>query len=101
MTHLAHYLLAAHVSCSSSRKAASMPLVLVTPLYSAQDMSVVVGVSPTDDRNRKNFMGKAFEQAVMDTGSCYLIDCWDSNIIQINQEDRTKFIDGLVVLMSR
>jgi cell division control protein 45 len=58
ITHFAQFLLLAHVSCSLSRKAASLPLVLVTPLDSANGLSVVVGVPPVDNRNRKNFMGK-------------------------------------------
>lgn len=101
VTHLAQFLLAAHVSCSHSRKVASLPLVLVTPLDAANGLSVVVGVPPVDDRNRKNFMGKAFEQAVINTGSRYLLDYWDSNIIQIKTEDRTKFLDGLIAIMSQ
>ena len=101
MTYLAHFLLAAHDSCSSSIQASSLPLVLVTPLDTARGVSVVVGVPPTDDRNRKNFMGKAFERAAIYTGTRYLLDSWDSNIIQINMEDRKKFLDGLAMVISQ
>jgi len=101
LTTLAQFLLQAHVSCSQSRKVTTLPLVLVTPLDPANGLSVVVGVPPVDDKNRKNFLGKAFEQAVLNTGSRYLLDYWDSNIIQIKTEDRTKFLDGLIAIMSQ
>ena len=71
------------------------------PLDIATGLSVVVGVSPVEDKNRKNFLGKAFEQAAVNTKSRYLLDYWDSNIIQIKTEDRTKFLDGLIAIMSR
>ena len=100
------------------RKSSSLPLVLITPLDAANGLSVVVGVPPVEDKNRKNFMGKvdytvvaccnhtneyfqAFQQAVTNTNSRYLLDSWDSNIIQIKTEDKTKFIDGLIAIMSQ
>jgi len=101
LTCLAQFLLQAHVSCSHSRKVTSLPLVLVTPLDMEQGLSVVVGIPPVDDKSRKNFLGKAFEQAVVNTGSRYLLDYWDTNIIQIKTEDRTKFLDGLIAIMSQ
>ena len=79
----------------------TLPLVLISPLDIATGVSVVVGVAPVEDKNRKNFLGKAFEQAAVNTKSRYLLDYWDSNIIQIKTEDRTKFLDGLIAIMSR
>ena len=101
LTFLAQFLLQAHVSCSQSKKVTTMPLVLISPLDVSTGVSVVVGIPPVEDKNRKNFLGKAFEQAVLNTGTRYLLDYWDSNIIQIKTEDRTKFLDGLIAIMSR
>ena len=101
LTHLAQFLLQAHVSCSQSRKVTTLPLILISPLDVATGISVVVGIPPVDDKNRKNFLGKAFEQAAINTKARYLLDYWDSNIIQIKTEDRTKFLDGLIAIMSR
>ena len=101
LTFLAQFLLQAHVSCSQSKKVTTMPLVLISPFDVSTGVSVVVGIPPVEDKNRKNFLGKAFEQAVLNTGTRYLLDYWDSNIIQIKTEDRTKFLDGLIAIMSR
>lgn len=101
LTSLAQFLLTAHVSCSQSRKVTTLPLVLISPLDIATGLSVVVGVAPVEDKNRKNFLGKAFEQAAINTKSRYLLDYWDPNIIKIKTEDRTKFLDGLIAIMSR
>ena len=34
---------------------------------------------------RKNFFGKAFEQTVKNTQTRFLIDYWDSSLIQVEQ----------------
>ena len=81
------------------RAAAPLPPFLVSPLHRAPGLSV--GVAPVEDKNRKNFLGKAFEQAAINTKSRYLLDYWDPNIIKIKTEDRTKFLDGLIAIMSR
>ena len=99
--YLAQFLLQAHVSCSQSRKVTSLPLILISPLDTVAGLSIVVGIPPVDDKNRKNFLGKAFEQAVTNTGTRYLLDYFDSNVIQIKTEDKTKFLDGLIAIMSR
>ena len=102
LTCLAQFLLAAWCSSrAASRKMSTQPLVLISPLHTNTGLSIVVGVPPVDDRRRKNFLGKAFEQAVINTGTRYLLDYWDTNIIQIKSEDTTKFIDGLMAIMSQ
>ena len=101
LTSLAQFLLTAHVRCSQSRKVTTLPLVLISPLDIATGLSVVVGAAPVEDKNRQNFLGKAFEQAAINTKSRYLLDYWDPNIIKIKTEDRTKFLDGLIAIMSR
>ena len=51
--------------------------------------------------NTNGIYFQAFQQAVANTNSRYLLDSWDSNIIQIKTEDKTKFIDGLIAIMSQ
>jgi len=97
---LAYFLLQGHISNSRSRKAADLPLILVAPVDEQQGLSVVVGIPPYNDKTRKNFFGKAFEQTVKNTQTRFLIDYWDSSLIQIKTEDRSKFLDGLMALLS-
>lgn len=96
---LAHFLLQGYISNSKRRKSADLPLVLVAPVDEVAGLSVVVGIPPYNDKTRRNFFGKAFEQTVKNTQSRYLIDYWDSSLIQIKTEDRTKFLDGLMSLL--
>jgi len=97
---LAHFLLHGHISNSRSKKSADLPLVLVAPVDEQAGLSVVVGIPPYNDKTRKNFFGKAFEQTVRNTQSRYLIDYWDSSLVQIKTEDKSKFLDGLMSLLS-
>jgi len=97
---LAYFLQQGHISNSRSRKAADLPLILVAPVDENNGLSVVVGIPPFNDKTRKNFFGKAFEQTVKNTQTRFLIDYWDSSLIQIKTEDRSKFLDGLVGLLS-
>ncbi|XP_023341372.1 cell division control protein 45 homolog [Eurytemora carolleeae] len=97
---LAHFILQGHISNSRSKKAADLPLVLIAPLDQAAGLSVVVGIPPYNDKTRRNFFGKAFSQTVRNTQCRYLIDYWDSSLIQIKTEDKAKFIDGLISLLS-
>ena len=55
------------MSCSQSRKVTTLPLVLISPLDIATGLSV--GVAPVEDKNRKYFLGKAFEQAAINNKS--------------------------------
>jgi len=96
---LAHFVLQGYISNSKRRKSADLPLVLVAPVDEVAGLSVVVGIPPYNDKTRKNFFGKAFEQTVKNTQSRYLIDYWDSSLIQIKTEDRPKFLDGLMSLL--
>jgi len=97
---LAHFLQQGHISNSRSRKSADLPLILVAPVDEKNGLSVVVGIPPYNDKTRKNFFGKAFDQAVKNSKTRFLIDYWDSSLIQIKTEDRSKFFDGLVGLLS-
>ena len=80
--------------------------VVIQSMYMFQEISLLIGtclilgVPPVTDRRRKNLLGKAFEQAAKRTGSRYLLDYFDGSVIQLRSEDRAKFFDGLVSLLS-
>ncbi len=65
---LASHALRAHASVAG-RKSLSLPLVLSVPLDTAEGTCLVAGVPPTNDRSRRNLLGKAFEQALKRTNS--------------------------------
>ena len=97
---LAHFTLRAHVAITSSKKVQNLPLVLSAPLDESKGTCLILGVPPSSDRSRKNLLGKAFEQAAKRTNSRYLLDYFDASVIQLKTEDRSKFFDGLISLLS-
>ncbi|KAJ8312699.1 hypothetical protein KUTeg_010072, partial [Tegillarca granosa] len=79
LMRLARYTLEAHCAMSRNKRARSMPLVLGTPLDIEQGTTLVIGIPPLQmDDERKNFFGKAFEQAAASTNSRTLHDCFDT-----------------------
>jgi len=99
IVRLAHFLLHGHISNSRLKKSSDLPFVLFAPISEA-GLSVVVGIPPYNDKTRRNFFGKAFEQTVKNTKSRYLLDYWDSSLIQIKTEDRPNFLYELMVLLA-
>ena len=69
-------------------------------LFIAKKQPFLSGVPPVSDKTRKNFFGKAFEQAAIKTSCRYLLDYFDSSLIQIKTEDKIKFLDALVSLLT-
>ncbi|ESO91700.1 hypothetical protein LOTGIDRAFT_206668 [Lottia gigantea] len=100
LTRLARFTLEAHCSVSRSKKAKSLPLVLGAPLDLEQGTILIIGIPPLElDDERKNFFGKAFEQAALNTSSRTLHDHFDSHMMEMKTEDRSKFFDALINLM--
>jgi len=97
---LAHFTQRAHVAVTSGKKVQSLPLVISAPLDEQKGTCLVLGVPPLVDRARKNLLGKAFEQAARKTNSRYLLDFFDASVIQLKTEDRAKFFDGLMSVLS-
>lgn len=97
---LAHASLRAHVTVTGGKKTQNLPLVVSAPLDPHKGTCLILGVPPVADRQRKNLLGKAFEQAAKRTGSRYLLDFFDASVVQLKSEDRAKFFDGLVSLLN-
>ncbi|KAF2360802.1 CDC45 family [Trinorchestia longiramus] len=98
---LGRFTLAAHVNASRNKKARSLPLVLTTPdCARPDDWCLVCGVPPLADHSHRNFFGKAFEQAVSKTQSRAELQFFDSHVICLHVEDRSKFFDALISLLS-
>lgn len=98
---LARFTLEAHCCVSRNKKARNLPLVLGVPLDSEQGTILVIGIPPLSmDDDRKNFFGKAFEQAAASTNCRTYQDKFDTFIMEMKSEDRSKFFDALISLLN-
>ncbi|XP_045592564.1 cell division control protein 45 homolog [Procambarus clarkii] len=98
---LARFTLKAHVAISRSKKSRSLPLIITTPdvRSSESNTCLVCGIPPTSEDSPRNFFGKAFEQAADKTGSKAELEFFDTNIIRLSVDDRSKFFDALISLL--
>ncbi|RUS81435.1 hypothetical protein EGW08_010819 [Elysia chlorotica] len=100
LIRLARFTLQAHCSVTRNKKAQSLPLVLGAPLSLEEGTCLVIGIPPLDtDDERKNFFGKAFEQAAESTNMTVKCNGFDSFIIEMRVEDRSKFFDALISIL--
>nr|CAB3229254.1 cdc45 protein [Phallusia mammillata] len=105
-THLnlfSHYLLQSYVRSlgkSKREKAIHLPLVICAPCDIEEGISIIAGIPPLADDSRKNLFGNAFIHAAERTKSRTSHDYFDSSIITMKNEDRSKFIDALITIMT-
>nr|XP_019611488.1 PREDICTED: cell division control protein 45 homolog [Rhinolophus sinicus]XP_019611489.1 PREDICTED: cell division control protein 45 homolog [Rhinolophus sinicus] len=98
---LSRHLLKSFVCSTKNRRCKLLPLVMAAPLNVEQGTVTVVGIPPeTDSSDRKNFFGRAFEKAAEGTNSRTLHNYFDLSVIELKAEDRSKFLDALVALLS-
>ncbi|KAM6155164.1 cell division control protein 45 homolog isoform 6-T6 [Rhynchocyon petersi] len=98
---LSRHLLKSFVYSTKNRRCKMLPLVMAAPLSVEQGTVTVVGIPPeTDSSDRKNFFGRAFEKAAESTSSRTLHNHFDLSVIELKAEDRSKFLDALVSLLS-
>ncbi|CAH6792066.1 cell division control protein 45 homolog [Phodopus roborovskii] len=98
---LSKHLLKSFVYSTKNRRCKLLPLVMAAPLSIEQGTVTVVGIPPeTDGSDRKNFFGRAFEKAAESTNSRTLHNHFDLSVIELKAEDRSKFLDALVSLLS-
>ncbi|VCW68172.1 unnamed protein product [Gulo gulo] len=101
LTLLSRHLLKSFVFSTKNRRCKLLPLVMAAPLSVEQGTVTVVGIPPeTDSSDRKNFFGRAFEKAAESTNSRTLHNHFDLSVIELKAEDRSKFLDALVSLLS-
>ncbi|XP_027950582.1 cell division control protein 45 homolog isoform X3 [Eumetopias jubatus] len=113
---LSRHLLKSFVFSTKNRRCKLLPLVMAAPLSVEQGTVTVMGIPPeTDSSDRKNFFGRAFEKAAEGTNSrtlhnhfdlsaplLHLTGCFSfiTSVIELKAEDRSKFLDALVSLLS-
>nr|XP_020449458.1 cell division control protein 45 homolog [Monopterus albus] len=101
LTLLCKYLLKAFVHSTRNKRCRLLPLIMAAPKDVEKGTVIVVGIPPeSETSDKKNFFGRAFEKAAESTSSRTLHDHFDTSIIELKTEDRSKFLDALVTLLS-
>ncbi|KAI8122876.1 hypothetical protein FF38_03760 [Lucilia cuprina] len=100
LSMLAKFILNGHVAVSRSRQAPDLPLIASCPIDAERGLCLLVGIPPVREDSPKNFFGKAFEQAAQKCNAATLQDHFESSLIQIRQNDLTRFLDALTVLLT-
>ncbi|KAF7240803.1 hypothetical protein EYD10_12610 [Varanus komodoensis] len=104
---LSKYLLRSFISSALSgfqtknKRCKLLPMVMAAPMDLQQGTVIMVGIPPhTESSDKKNFFGRAFEKAAENTSSRTLHNYFDMSIIELKMEDRSKFLDALISLLS-
>ncbi|TKS78328.1 Cell division control protein 45 -like protein PORC-PI-1 [Collichthys lucidus] len=101
LTLLCKYLLKAFVHSTRNKRCKLLPLVMAAPKDVEKGTVIVLGIPPeSETSDKKNFFGRAFEKAAESTSSRTLHDNFDTSIIELKTEDRSKFLDALITLLS-
>lgn len=97
---LAQFILKAYVDSSKNRRAVEWPLVASSASNAEDGTCLMVGIPPVCEDQPRSLFGRAFEQAARNT-NCYIdTDYFDTTIIRLKTDERSKFLDGLAVLLS-
>ncbi|RNA19681.1 cell division control 45 -like protein [Brachionus plicatilis] len=95
---LARYALQSYLALTKGKKVRNMPLIICIPLN--ENDTLIAGVPPyRSSNNTENCFGLAFDEAAEKTKSRVNFSYFDTSIIEINNEDRSKFLDALVAVM--
>lgn len=101
LTLLCKYLLKAFVLSTRNKRCKLLPLIMAAPKDTEKGTVIVVGIPPeSETSDKKNFFGRAFEKAAESTSSRTLHDHFDTSVIELKMEDRSKFLDALITLLS-
>ncbi|EZA48863.1 Cell division control protein 45-like protein [Ooceraea biroi] len=97
---LAQFALKAYVNSSKNRRASEWPLVASAQFSAEEGSCLLVGIPPVCEDQPRSLFGKAFEQTAKNR-SCYIeADYFDSTIIRLKIEERSKFLDALAALLA-
>uniref|UniRef100_A0A4W3J0K6 CDC45 cell division cycle 45 homolog (S. cerevisiae) n=1 Tax=Callorhinchus milii TaxID=7868 RepID=A0A4W3J0K6_CALMI len=99
---LCRHLLKSFIRSTRIKRCRLLPLVMAAPMDLDKGTVIVTGIPPESDSSDKksDFFGKAFEKAAESTSSRTLHDHFDTSIIELKAEDRSKFLDALISLLS-
>ncbi|XP_056677387.1 cell division control protein 45 homolog [Monodelphis domestica] len=98
---LSKYLLQSFVCSTKNKRCKLLPLVMAAPMSVEHGTMIMAGIPPeTESSDKKNFFGRAFEKAAESTSSRTLHNHFDMSVIELKVEDRGKFLDALISLLS-
>lgn len=99
----ARFLLTAYVASKNSRtarRATKMPLVLFAPDYNNEEQTIIVGLPPLAQTSKKNFFGKALQQAAKELDCDIDPDLSETNLIRTNINSKNQILDKLKEIFS-
>ncbi|XP_076674767.1 cell division cycle protein 45 [Andrena cerasifolii] len=97
---LAQFTLKAYVDSSKNRRAPEWPLIVSSICNREDGTCLVVGIPPVCEDQPRSLFGRAFEQAAKNTNSYIEADYFDTTIIRLKTEERSKFLDALAALLA-
>lgn len=98
----ARFLLMAFVSSKTTRVArrvVRLPLILFSPDYYDQEQILIVGIPPVAQESKKNFFGKAFEQAAANIDCEIKADLSETNLVRTGVNHKNQLLDQLKLLL--
>lgn len=98
LVSFARFLLEAYVSSKTTRVArrlVRLPLILLCPDFSDQSQTLIVGVPPVAQESKKNFFGKAFEQASANIECEIMADLSETNLIRIHTDYKDALLEQM------
>lgn len=98
----ARFLLDAYVASKTTRlarRACRLPLVLFSPDYHSEEEILIVGIPPVAQESKKNFFGKAFEQAAANIDCEIKADLSETNLIRTHQSNKNPLFEQLKQLL--
>jgi len=95
---LARYALQSYLALTKGKKVRNLPLIICVPIDDST--TLITGVPPyRSSNNTENCFGLAFDEAAEKTKSRVNFTYFDTSVIEINNEDKSKFLDALVAVM--
>lgn len=98
----ARFLLMAYVSSKTTRvarRAVRLPLILFSPDYYDPEQILMVGIPPIAQEAKKNFFGKAFEQAAATIDCEIKADLSETNLVRTTVSYKLQLLDQLKLLL--
>lgn len=102
LVSFARFLLEAYVSSKTTRlarRAVRLPLILICPDFYQTEQVLIVGVPPVAQVSKKNFFGKAFEQAAADIECEIRADLSETNLIKTSIHNKDPLLNHMRSLL--